>query len=273
MCLEAPLPDVYNQTMKTALPPLMTDELPLRIEPAELADADQLRLTTPGEIQRLLLQLCEHHELVSLYVDDSDQFGLSMALAVDQGRLILDLPHGHFKDQILAVEQLYCTSALSHVKVQFTARSPRLVEWQGKPALAVTLPTEALRLQRRDFYRLIVPLAQPLSCYVPLGHGEDFEISLADISVGGIGIIGYVPGLRMDAGRQYHGIRIELPDTGTVMADVEMRSSFEITLKNGIHTIRTGAQFIHLSSANQTLIQRYITKVERERIAKSQRLD
>lgn len=255
--------------MHTATPPLMTDELPLRIEAEELAGAEQFRVTSKVEIQRLAMQLAEHHELVCIYVDSTDRFGLSSMLAVDERSLTLDMPSGALRHEIAAATTLSCVSTLQRVKLQFDCEAVEIIEWQGQPALKVRLPDSVLRIQRRDFYRLTVPLGNPLSCFFPTGHGEDFEVSLVDVSVGGIGILGYVPGLRLTAGTIYHSVRIELPDAGTVVADVEIRSSYNVTLRNGIKTVRTGGQFINLPGPMQSMVQRYITRVERERIARA----
>lgn len=246
----------------------MTDELPLRIEAEELSGAEQFRVAGKVEILRMMEQLAEHHELLCIYVDATDRFGLSSVLAVTERSLVLDMPSNALRNEIVAASQLYCVSSLQRVKLQFDADAPSEIEWQGQPALEVPLPQSVLRIQRRDYYRLTVPLGQPLSCFFPAGHGEEFEVSLVDISVGGIGILGYVPGLRLTAGTVYHGVRIELPEAGTVVGDIEIRSSYTVTLKNGIKTVRTGGQFINLPGPMQSLVQRYITRVERERIAR-----
>lgn len=253
-------------------PPLMTEELPLRLEPEELSGGEQFHVDSRTEIESLLTQLAQRKELICLYIDASENFDLSAAIAVSGDQLILDLPRRGMGDAILLASQVLCVSNLHRVKLQFESRAPRRVEWEGRPALALSLPSQLLRFQRRDFYRLTVPLGHPLSCYIPTGRGDEVEISLVDISVGGIGILGYAPGIRLSGGLRYQNIRIELPGTGTIVGTVEVRASFDVTLKNGIRTVRTGAQFISLPGTSQALIQRYITRIERERIARQQHI-
>ncbi|MFC4160218.1 flagellar brake protein [Chitinimonas lacunae] len=254
--------------MKSTQPPLMTDALPLRIETAELAGAEQLLVTTRAEIVQLLQQLCQRRDLVSLYLDHTDHFALTLPLVVDEDQLVLDMPSGELRHAVFQASQLQCTAAPQQIKLQFSCAHPRQIDWDGRPALAVDLPSQILRLQRRETYRLTVPLGQPLSCYLPSGHGDTVEVSLVDISIGGIGILGCVPGLSLAPGTHYHGIHIELPDSGTVVADIEIRTSFDLTLRNGIKTVRTGARFLHLPTTTEAQIQRYITHVERERLAR-----
>jgi len=254
--------------MNAANPPLITDELPPRVAPDEIEDAGQFRVTVRAEISHLLEQLARQHEFVCLYVDRSDNFALSSLLAVESDRLVFDMPKTSLGLHLTAVQQLYCVSSLQRVKLQFEVESPAVIDWQGGSAIVTSLPKDILRIQRRDFYRLSVPVANPLSCFVPTRHGEELEVSLSDISVGGVGMLGYVPGLRLIAGARINGVHIELPDTGTVVVDLEIRSREDVTMKNGIRTVRVGAKFINPTSATQSLIQRYITRVERERLAR-----
>lgn len=259
--------------MNTTQPPLMTEVLPLRIETAELSGAEALTVSTPADIVHLLQQLCQRHDLISLYPDQSDHFALSVGLAVENDSFILDLPTGPLRQAVFDSPALQCIAAPQQVKLQFTGRSPRLINWQNRAALAVDLPDQITRLQRRETYRLTVPLGHPLSCHFPTGHGDSVEASLVDISVGGIGILGYVPGLRLEPGLQYQGVHIELPGSGTVVADIEIRTSFDLSLKNGIRTVRTGARFLNLPGHTESQIQRYITQIERERLAREHGID
>lgn len=48
---------------------------------------------------------------------------------------------------------------------------------------------------------------------------------------------------------------------------LRIQSTFEVTLKNGNKSLRSGCQFINLHPSMQSLIQRYIIKLERKRIA------
>jgi len=52
-----------------------------------------------------------------------------------------------------------------------------------------------------------------------------------------------------------------------VEATLRIQNTFEVTLKNGHKSLRSGCQFVDLRPAMQSLIQRYILKLERERIA------
>lgn len=126
-----------------------------------------------------------------------------------------------------------------------------------------TAPAE----QRRAHYRLLTQEVEALSCQIAL-RDEVQEIDLIDLSEGGIGILGYIPGLLLRPGVRYHGVRIELPQVGVLLADIEIRAVQDVQLRNGIRTVRSGAQFLALTVPAQQLIQRYILQAERKRLAR-----
>ena len=125
-------------------------------------------------------------------------------------------------------------------------------------------------MQRREYYRLTTPIINPLKCQVPVGDGRSVEVPLSDIGAGGIGlIIGNPPGVTLQGGEVFPGCRINLPGVGVLEATLRVQTTFEVTLKNGSKILRSGCQFVDLRPAMQSLIQRYIIKLERERIANS----
>jgi hypothetical protein len=67
-------------------------------------------------------------------------------------------------------------------------------------------------------------------------------------------------------GSTYPGCRIELPGVGTLELTLGIQSLFEVTLKNGAKSLRSGCQFVNLHPSMETLIQRYILRLERDRI-------
>ena len=62
--------------------------------------------------------------------------------------------------------------------------------------------------------------------------------------------------------------KIALPDEGLLVATICVRNLFEVTSRSGSHFLRIGCEFVNLPASRLTLIQRYITRVERERKAR-----
>ena len=58
-----------------------------------------------------------------------------------------------------------------------------------------------------------------------------------------------------------------LPNEGLLVATLSVRTLFSVTTRNGSRLVRLGCEFVDLPALRLTMLQRYITRVERERKA------
>lgn len=238
------------------------------LTPLFIKDPSAYTLDDADQIDFSLKLLARKPELACLYADNNRHlFVLSAILAVDSDNLIFDYgPDPALNQQLLQAKKICCVSHLNSVHFQFDLNVISKIDFEGKPAFKTNTPKQIIRLQRRDSYRLSIPLSTPLSCIIPVDNGEA-EISIADISLGGIGLLGYFPDISLNVGNILKNCRIELPQIGVITSDIEVCISNEQLLKNGIKTLRSGCRFLNLSGTGQTLLQRYINQVERKRLA------
>jgi c-di-GMP-binding flagellar brake protein YcgR len=94
------------------------------------------------------------------------------------------------------------------------------------------------------------------------------EANVIDISGGGLAVMVPPTGMLFKAGDVFPNCRIELPEVGIVIATLEVRNVFDVTLRSGAQVARAGCQFSNLPGPTLALVQRYIIKVERERKAR-----
>ncbi|MBV1775474.1 PilZ domain-containing protein [Burkholderiaceae bacterium DAT-1] len=244
------------------LRPVSDIDSPPRITESARQNGQVTRIHQPSDVVRLLMEVQELEEPVYLLRDDGT-CTLSALRCVDDQHLELTIPDAAQPYQLPASGIVEASCWLQRISLSFKLAQCTLDHGDGMYLLTAHLPSEVFRLQRRDFFRFSLTPAFPLSCFLHIGD-DDYEISLIDLSLGGIGILGYVPGVCLDAGTIYQRVRIELPDNAGIVADIEIRNSYEVTLKNGIRTIRTGARFINLPGTTQSVLQRYINRMARE---------
>lgn len=236
-------------------------------------NADDARFLVHGRLNilRIMRGLAHRNEMVSAFFNGGQDLLLTSVLDVDAEGNGIFLDYGSneaLNKRILASERIIFVTALDNVKVQFVANHIEQTTFENRSAFRILLPDQVLQLQRREFYRLTTPIANPLKCLIPLEDGRSAEVSLADIGAGGIGIIiGHPPEVALESGEVFPGCRINLPGVGTLEATLRIQSTFEVTLKNGNKMLHSGCQFVDLRPAMQALIQRYIIKLERERLA------
>jgi len=66
-------------------------------------------------------------------------------------------------------------------------------------------------------------------------------------------------------GDVFENCRIGLPEAGTLVVSLAVRTSLATALKNGTSFRRCGCQFLSLAPSFESLVQRYIMLLERSR--------
>lgn len=249
---------------------MSAESAPAVLEPGEFT---QFMLRTPTEIQVVLRGLYDHVSQITIFFNEGKDMLLTTLAAVETDHLILDFgPSGELNRKALEVEKHFCVTTLEKVRVQFILRGFTRVEKDGRPSFRCALPDEVLRLQRREYYRLVTPIVRPLKCTMPIaladGTPHMHEANVYDISGGGMGISAPDEGIPFETGMSFANCRIELPEVGIVTATVKICSVFDVVLRSGARIRRAGCEFVKLPGPMGTLIQRYIIKVERERKAR-----
>ncbi|MBL8395774.1 MAG: flagellar brake protein [Candidatus Accumulibacter sp.] len=252
------------------------EQPPVRFEIERTEDYAQYLLQSKAEILAVLRALVQRRSLVSAYFDHGRSFLLTSLLAVDPEAAGILLDSGRdeaVNRQALLAEQVFLTTELDKVKIQFVVG--KLVETRsgGLPAFSTAFPEKLLRLQRREYYRLTTPVTKPVRFVATLRRADRsalvVEASLLDISGGGVGLMA-TPNLAslLPRGGILTDCKMALPDEGLLVATLGVRNKFEVATRSGARYVRVGCAFIALPGSRMNMVQRYITRIERERKAR-----
>jgi c-di-GMP-binding flagellar brake protein YcgR len=237
-------------------------------------DESRYILTSRIEIVHVLRDLVRTRALANVQMGGGQETLLSPLLAVDTaaGEVIFDRCGSDALNQsVLRARNLLFVSAQDKIKIRFFTPPARVLVRDGGEAFAAPLPTELLRLQRREAYRLQVPVVRPVLCIFALDadKGQRYvETRIHDIGQEGVAVIAQPDEICVDVGTCYANCRIVLPEAGNVVVTMEIRHSRDITLANGKKLLRIGCQFVRPSMAALNLVHRYMMKIERERRAR-----
>lgn len=239
------------------------------LEPGEY---HQYLLRTPEEVLMVLRDMRDAEAQITVFFNGGRDMMLTRPVACGDGHLILDAtPDEALNRRATQAAEQHCVTFPSRIRVQFVLHGLTPVVHAGAPALRAALPKEILRLQRREFYRLVTSGTRPLKCLIPVPRpdgGVHLHIAnLFDISGGGMGIAAPDEHFAFAVDMQFPNCRIDLPEVGVVSCTLRICSLFETTLKSGLRIRRAGCEFVDLPGQMGNLIQRYIIKVERERKA------
>lgn len=226
------------------------------------------------EIIALLRAIGEKSQLIRMLVHGEADVCVTTILDVnpDTNSVYIDCSIDPDQNRrILAAKRLAFETTLDKIRILFSAEAATSTTYKGGPALHITLPPTMIRLQRREYYRMPTPVSNPVRATIPVPleeGGGNAIVPLADISCGGIAILDNKLVLGSTIGKKYLHCRIDLPEIGLVSTGLRIRNSMELTLLNNKTNRRLGCEFLDISRANLAMVQRYITKLERERNAR-----
>ena len=252
----------------------MSQEIPLTIEKFYNDEEDKFLIYSKKEIQLILQAIAQKKSRAILYFDGGKQFIPTLLLDADPEGMWLDVgPSEEGNTQILSSNDITLVSMYHHAKVQLASAQIFLASYAGHPAFYMRLPEKMLRLQRREYFRLPISGDAPLKCIVPVDpalsekSSKPDEVTIMDISVGGIALICKEHNIKLEAGQSYPDCRINLPGIGTLVVTIQVKNLFDVTAKNGVITKHAGCEFMQLNGQMSMLLQRYIAQMQRQLVA------
>jgi flagellar brake protein len=238
-------------------------------------DLSQYRVHSRREIVSLLRSISDRNQLVSMRADGGDNLVTSV-LEVDEDNdlVVVDLAPGKLTNQrLLESENVTFETVLDSIRILFFSGEMQECLFEDRPALCTAIPKSLIRLQRREHFRVSTPVANPLKCVVPkpneTGGVTSVMVVLKNISGSGVGVIDEKQMLDNTIGTIYKNCKIDIPGGPPVVATLQVRNSLDQNLPSGKTVRRLGCMFVDLPNISMANIQRYITKLERERNAKA----
>lgn len=222
------------------------------------------------EILFYLHQLVNDGERVSVIFAGGNETVLTVLLHVDEAedRLIFDWGGSEISNRkLLQSERNHFVCMPGGVRNQFATGGVRETTFRKRAAFVTRIPKSYTRLQRREYFRLILPMTRRPTCGVAPPEGQAMELSVVDISIGGIAAELAGATLPFEIGQVLSRARIELKGIGTLEVDLEVRNRSEVT-RGGKTNGRIGCRFVKLSHAMENQLQRFITEVQREERAR-----
>ncbi|WP_426190435.1 flagellar brake protein [Massilia sp. DWR3-1-1] len=226
------------------------------------------------EVVAILRAIADKNQLVRMLVQGENDVCVTSILHVDAdaGTLVLDRSiNAEQNARIVQARRISFETSLDKIRILFASESVRETIHVDGAALVLDLPATMIRLQRREFYRMSTPVSTPLRVTIPIPYelgGGNAVLPLSDISCGGVCVFDNKFVLGNTIGKNYENCRIELPDIGMVATTLQVRNSIDMTLLNNKANRRLGCQFLDMSRASAAAVQRYITRLERERNAR-----
>lgn len=232
---------------------------------------EAFKITFRREIVFYLRQLVNDGELVTVTFDEGRETMLTVLLDVDEEADTVTFDWGASEEankKLLQSQRNYFIATPQGVRNQFFSSKVREATFNKRRALATAIPTTFVRMQRRDFFRLSLPVTQRRPCSFKAGAAAKlWTMSVVDIGLGGVGLEVPEANLPFTRGETIPRATVDLGKYGKL--DVELVVRFVGSVTRGPKQIgRLGCQFTKLTPGQENDVQRFVTQVQREERAK-----
>lgn len=241
-----------------------------------LQEDDPFLLTSDLEIRSALRSIHRNASLMRMYMrGNPDQSIMTAILALDDAtqRIIVDCsPDPELNARLVNAPAVIFDTQVNHVNIHFSADNLENCTYDGLPAISVPYPEALRRLQRREFYRVEVPVGEPASCTIPVVQPgkppQRAVVKMKDISLGGLALLDHDSVLPHTSGVTHRDVRLTLPEVGEAKVDLSVVRVHTHVLPNKKEIVELACKFVELPNATTMLVQSYIGRLERRLNAK-----
>lgn len=231
---------------------------------------DDFTITFRREIVFYLRQLINEGTQISVMFNEGSDTLLTVLLEVDEENDSLIFDWGGSEDtnrRFLRSEKNYFVARPQGVRNQFATGQAKEVIYNKRRAFAVKLPDKYVRLQRREFFRLTLPITQRPVCTLTAPDGREMNLETVDIGLGGVGLEAPSLTIPCELGTVFRDARIDIKNQGVLRLDIKVCYLGEISRGNR-HAVRLGCHFESQNRTQEHELQKFITHVQREERAK-----
>ena len=218
-----------------------------------------------GEIMQKLRQLGKKHSLITLHFGGHTMLSTVVDVLSDKNLLVLDYGGNEEMNQkLLKHNRAIVKTDYDGIQAQFTIKDIRKARLQGKPSFASPLPEDVLWVQRREFYRVRIPLSEVVTCELTIGDNNQVEYPVLDISTGGIALFDRDDELELEPGNTFYNCKLTLGEHSTSIISLEIRNHILKNPNDPEEGTRCGCAFLNLTGDFEASLQKFINIVDQQ---------
>lgn len=231
-------------------------------------------VTSPLEVHALLRSIAAKGALLRMHIEGRSVAIITTILAVDTDNatfIVDNSAEEDFNRRVVSADAVTFETSLDKVRIEFSVAKVDACMQDGRPALCASSPTSVTRIQRREYYRVDIPISNRATCTLSAPANKEakqFKLEIRDISAGGISVMDNDHALDNTLHTLFKACRLDLPEAGTVITDLQIVRSHDDSLPNGKPSRFLGFAFVNLSNPMNFIVQQYIAKLERKLNAK-----
>ena len=228
-----------------------------------IENMEHYMLYSRGEIMQKLRQLGKKNSLISLHFGEQSMLSTIVDVLADKNLLVLDYGGSEEMNQkLLKYNKATIKTDYDGISAQFSVKDIRKARLQGKASFACPLPESVLWVQRREFYRVRIPLSEVVTCELIHGDNNRTEYPVLDISTGGIALFDINDELELEPGNVFHNCKLTMGDHSTAFINLEIRNHILKNPNDPSEGTRCGCAFLNLTGDFESDVQKFINIVD-----------
>lgn len=227
---------------------------------------DPFLVTSQLGIKSVLRALVVQKTLVHLRLEQHGQAIITTLLDVDAdlNRVVIDAAaNPDFNARLLRAPRLHFDARVDQISVQFHTGQATQCLFEQRDAFSLPYPDALRRLQRRENFRIDIPVSTPLFCEIPIKGGKNVVLPVKDISAGGVALLDRNEDFPLTEGALLKQCTFELDGVGTVTLNLRIRRVSNQVLGDWTFTRIIACEFVYPAQGDAIMIQNYIGRLER----------
>ncbi len=230
-----------------------------------IADIEKYLLRSKGEIVQKLRLLSKSKSAISGYFNNGNDFFLTSIIEVlrDKNVLVLDItPDPELNKKITAASPIVFKAKHLGIAAQFKATNIQTAKFKNQQYFACAIPDDLLWVQRREHFRVHIPLSQNALVQIKTNQGDIKEYRIIDVSGGGIAIADESFTLNVEAGDEFNNVDLIFSNELSCTTDLTVQNTLPLHFNKPSAGQRIGCHFNALFADFAADLQRYINQLD-----------
>lgn len=216
--------------------------------------------------------------IVSAHFGENNSSFLTAIIEIDPKGNVLKVdcaPSELLNKLLLGSSKVLFRTQIDGIKVSFSGKNIKKSKCKDQPAFEMPIPDAIFWMQRRNYFRVKVPLSHTGSnCEVRLLKNIDSDIPtlllaglrLADISIKGFALLNSDPLISDDfeIDKEFNDCKLQLHEGPSCNVSFVVKNLSNIKINASTNQQRIGCRLTDLTPTFESAIQRYMQDIERQ---------
>jgi c-di-GMP-binding flagellar brake protein YcgR len=227
----------------------------------------------PKQVINHLSMLIKNKCLVGARFGEANESYITTLLGIDEKANLVILDYGPKEDlnqRILRAPKINFATDFSGIDVSFVGSGLKKIKYKGDIAFGMPVPKSLFWMQRREYFRVKVPLTKPSYCQIKPAGRNPISLKLFDVSLSGFAMLNVSKDVSelLIPGESMSGCSLILTDVGEADVAFEICAKYIINPDKLQKIQKIGCKFIKLSRSAEEVVQRYMQNIQREDLQK-----